>query len=90
MTEDDAQTKWCAFARVVSVIRPGTEGVLPVCGNRISLDPAVMAKSGEPLNPPSARCIASACMAWRWVPVTALNRRVGPKHGFCGLAGRPE
>lgn len=48
-------------------------------------------------------CIASDCMAWRWVVLTEyqpLNYATSmqspiPKttktvHGYCGLAGRPE
>jgi hypothetical protein len=32
----------------------------------------------------SADCIASACMAWRWI-----NPDSEAPEGFCGLAGRP-
>lgn len=37
-----------------------------------------------------ARCIGSACMAWRWsyTPEEAAGNRNGPQ-GFCGLAGVP-
>ena len=38
-------------------------------------------------------CIASACMAWRWIePAKDQNRWqpvVLPKYGYCGLAGTP-
>jgi len=36
--------------------------------------------------PTDARCIASECMAWRWIisPEKAPNAS-----GYCGLAGRP-
>jgi len=41
-------------------------------------------------------CIASECMAWRWVE-TNINERPGDPlvashntHGYCGLAGKPR
>lgn len=48
----------------------------------------------------SCRCIASACMAWRWhhnveEKLDTKGRRTGRQlasitdRGFCGLAGRP-
>jgi hypothetical protein len=46
-----------------------------------------------------ARCIGSACMAWRWdrdgwaltfdENGPALARKTTDAHGFCGLAGQP-
>ena len=41
-------------------------------------------------------CIASACMAWRWVqsgepPATmTVPQAAAWKHGYCGLAARPS
>lgn len=42
---------------------------------------------GEVRWPIGCRCIASACMAWRW-----WNDPAPPKarEGFCGLARQPE
>jgi hypothetical protein len=31
---------------------------------------------------PAAHCVASDCMAWRWV-------KGSTDHGFCGMAGTP-
>lgn len=44
-------------------------------------------------NPECARCIASACMAWR-LGIDSKGNYIyaddGTKKGFCGMAGRPE
>ena len=62
MTEDDAKTKWCPFARVV-VGEIKTGGYQQPLGlpshNRVALGQATV-------SPPAALCIGSACMAWRW------------------------
>jgi hypothetical protein len=55
MTEDEAKTKWCPFARVGS----GASGLGSM--NRDALpadDPKLITRN--------TRCLASACMAWRW------------------------
>lgn len=105
MTEDEAETKWCPFARVASPILDTTRtwnGSNPKIG-------AETVNRGRrqdewPL------CIASTCMAWRWtgknVPntITAIaahmrENAVGPLDatgatgiptGYCGLAGAPQ
>ena len=50
ITEDEAKTKWCPFAR--SIVSTGG-------GANRGTDSA-----GRP--PPNVNCIGSACMAWRW------------------------
>ena len=40
----------------------------------------------------TAKCIGSACMAWRWEEETYDEKptgRLSRIHGFCGLAGKP-
>jgi hypothetical protein len=93
MTEEEAKTRWCPFARVASplcVTKPGStvEDWIGVAGaNRAAHSDRVNAKGATSLsNPESARCIGSACMAWREVIPPEI---VGPIQGFCGLAGRP-
>lgn len=55
-TEDEARKKWCPFARVVECDLEG-EVLEPIAvGNRSTVNTAH----------PKARCMASACMAWRW------------------------
>lgn len=86
MTEDEAKTKWCPFARVAP---PGNGG------NRYSFDTDTM--SG-----PYARCLGSLCMAWRAggerIPTGGFIDQSGQNQvttysdapgGYCGLAGRP-
>lgn len=71
MTEEEAKTKWCPHVRYVS---SRGEGI-----NRW--------QSGmdAQYNPEHARCIGSACMAWRKIE----GPRDYAEHGFCGLAGKP-
>lgn len=59
ITEDEAKEKWCPAARVL-VATPDVKGT----GNRVVHDVGL----GES-NPNQARCIGSACMAWRWLPI---------------------
>lgn len=100
MTEEEAKTKWCPFARVDS---DGAAG-----SNRY---PEVE-EDGTPSPPDSVvagltnTCIGSACMAWRWErepnQPELLNwangdmkarcpeaTRISATIGFCGLAGQP-
>jgi hypothetical protein len=96
MTEDEAKTKWCPFAR----------GIIEHGGNRMAYG------AGEPALPDEAQveygaemadlfpCIGSACMAWRWryeqTNKPPLGQASWPQvepiyarteQGFCGLAG---
>lgn len=80
MTEDEAKTKWCPFARVDS----GFAGA-GVCNRYPMRDPEGCDTSRERVMVnDTVRCIASSCMAWRWdVPSYPGNG------GSCGLAGKP-
>lgn len=62
MTEDEAKTKWCPFARFTSASNSPSSNRW-----RKSLP------EDEPyaLNPVPCRCIGHACMAWRWQPLLA-------------------
>jgi len=90
MTETEAKTKWCPFARVVTQTSLGE--VIPSAGNKlVDADGAGQLKG--------SKCQGSACMAWR-KRVHHENRdkrepedeRIGKysADGYCGLAGRPE
>jgi len=87
MTEDEARQKWCPFVRAAD-----------------SLDfraPAANRTAGpdEEQNPTWSKCIASDCMAWRWVgsdktgdpPTFSTDADENRKRikGYCGLAGKP-
>lgn len=91
-TEEEARTKWCPFARSAGV----TDGGEIVVSNR---DAESINKIGhaETLNPLSCRCIASGCQAWRWDHKQIVGEfqpehggKPENRHGYCGLAGRPE
>jgi hypothetical protein len=75
MTEQEARTKWCPFFRTAVAIGP--MGLIEWSNrDNIGVMPTI--------------CIGSACMAWRW----DRNKNDGtevvpPKHGHCGLAGKP-
>lgn len=93
MTEADAQSKWCPFARTQIVQDENLCAVV----NRTPL--------GKPDS--GAMCLASGCMAWRKVGVLvdrATGRPLLPGQtyqagaaeerylgdGYCGLAGAPS
>ncbi len=67
MTEEDAKKRWCPFAR--AHWSGGVESEYQ--GNRFFAEDGVTSD-------PSTACLASGCMAWRWV---------SSGHGYCGLAG---
>jgi hypothetical protein len=69
MTETQASMRWCPMAR--EIVANGTNRNVGM-GNRYQ------AEGGDYANPAGCRCIASACMFWRWA---------NPRLGYCGLAG---
>jgi hypothetical protein len=86
MTEDEAKTKWCPFARVLA---QDAERKLQgqAASNRIDW------VGGQPQMPVGSACVASVCMAWRtpflWTEDDGSTQPNDGKHGFCGLAGKP-
>lgn len=103
MTEDEAKQRWCPFARVVVAVGRWVNAQKPLAsGNRLSASVVPDGASREDMtNPGASRCIASACMAWRW---SSDFNEIVARHpeaktpaeiksyadGFCGLAGKPE
>jgi hypothetical protein len=93
MLETVAKTKWCPFARVVATADEQADDATPGAPagfNRPSV--------GEPNGLRNADCIASECMAWRWI--TSPGPEASPPEGgplsstpelegYCGLAGKP-
>lgn len=78
VTEDEARTKWCPFARALG----GNGSTALAAYNRHDIGPGT---------PNGTDCIASECMAWRWRegpwgealwgdPEDPAQRR-----GYCGL-----
>jgi hypothetical protein len=59
MPEDEARTKWCPMARTIAVRDDNADGNFRrVLGWNDD--------GGATAGPFPCRCIASACMAWRW------------------------
>ena len=80
MTEEEAKTRWCPFARpVFGRDGGGRSFVLAAEGRKATVEPDGRLRNVE------QTCIASACMAWRG----ASPGRGGPT-GYCGLAGVPS
>lgn len=73
-TEAEAKKCWCPFARPVFQHADDC-GYVP--GNRNFVP------SGQSQITEQTQCIASECMAWRWVTPNIET------FGYCGLAGKP-
>lgn len=86
MTEEEAKTKWCPFARVHV-----PAGMINRVSRALKRIAAKMRAEGHDLRDAEfieeqeadTRCLGSECMAWR-APNEAS--RTG---GYCGLAGSP-
>jgi hypothetical protein len=81
MTEDDAKTKWCPFARVQFVAQ----------GPANRVDPHYLTYAQGPdreyveRQVENTKCLGSACSAWRWRVQKAESPET--RQGFCGLSG---
>lgn len=94
MTEGEAKTKWCPFARVTAAKSNAhdkgftLEG--PTAGpfNRLIFGEN---NSGLSARMPEAfgHCLASDCMAWRVHVEIGSSEPERSSSGYCGLAGRP-
>ena len=94
MTEDEAKTKWCPFARVV-LADPDKESRAIVPHHAAYNMTKLIGEDDRSYVP----CIASTCMAWRWRtvanPAARHNIYSNPNpegitstaDGYCGLAG---
>ncbi|MCC2649851.1 MAG: uncharacterized protein K0R61_36 [Microvirga sp.] len=85
MTEEEAKTKWCPFARSQTEDREAAPAVNRTLQGHIDI---------------GCHCIGSRCMAWRDATFTESiytepsSSDTGVRHekrpgGFCGLAGKP-
>jgi len=73
-TELEAVMRWCPHVREVTPVGKGPKDV--AIGNRY------IDRDGESYgNPAGCCCIASYCMAWRWLD---------DLRGYCGLTERPR
>jgi len=104
MTEDEAKLMWCPYARVCATETDHTAAPAHVGYNRVYVEGEGEANFDNPSasNPEIARCIASACMAWRKTGSKCKNRQgqISDRDvdgtgqwievGYCGLAGGPS
>ena len=92
MTEEEAKAKWCPFARtldyVSDVVRAGDDPVF--IGVTVNREPGGYDAAGNETVRILGRhrCIASACMAWRWSEAkrTAAFLEAVQQH----MAGQPR
>lgn len=90
MTEDQAKTKWCPFSMGTRRMIRGDKIVGAISANRgEAFSSEIPPPEEKPIVKPhpACLCLASECMAWRWLPGHAGRLDAG-KEGFCGLAGR--
>jgi len=87
VSEREARGKWCPFARELGFHADGGNIRRIVSGYN---------RSGEDGMIPA--CIASNCMAWRWINEKKLRDidlvtgdiEKTERLGYCGLSGKPE
>lgn len=79
MTEAEAQTRWCPFARVVH-FADGHPG--PGIQNFPSYNRLTHRSQPGAMLPNTANCVASTCMAWAWSGKDPVG---GIRRGSCGL-----
>jgi len=77
MTEEEAKTKWCPFARSRSIEYGKSQNLMGYT--------TYMAYNHDV---PTTTCIASECMAWREIHYDP-KYEVKDRCGYCGLAGKP-
>lgn len=83
MIESEAKTKWCPYSLKYHS-SGGAYNRSSSYGGGVNIEPANM-------------CLASGCMAWRWVPDPLIKFVADGKtivipggeddHGYCGQAG---
>ncbi len=76
-TPNEARKCWCPFAQLCEF--SGAPAFNRVSAPEIPVDQI----------PPSARCIADECMAWRW-DMDPDSDDTNGEVGYCGLAGKPS
>lgn len=85
LTEDEAKQRWCPFAQVGFGTRlPGVINRLQITDQDSS---GQTVESGKVVIPAGAKCLGSACMAWRPQIFQGPTDREAPPMGSCGLAG---
>lgn len=75
ITEAEAKTKWCPFARV-------NDGTLTSFNRFWRKFGEFYHREDQDHRDKMCRCITTGCMAWR-------RSKVATAQGYCGLAGTP-
>jgi len=81
LTEEEAKTKRCQESFGDRNVTTGGY-VISSHSSTIYSEVSSMAIATSPM-----MCIASGCMAWRWVDRAGSGATV--RYGYCGKAGRP-
>lgn len=97
MTPEEAEEKWCPFARVALANKVDGDGAFYFDGRMAPI--TAFNRLTSPGNntgtlPQQSCCIADKCMAWRWTKNYEVTDYDGleettPTKGYCGLAGQP-
>lgn len=77
MTEGEAKTKWCPFARLGFSDTVGT----PAVNRMLDVKDRSMIDN-------MTKCIGSDCMVWRWHYMPGEFGEYCEGNGYCGLAGK--
>jgi hypothetical protein len=89
LSNDDAEGAWCPFGRQLITATDPEKGTVAMTAVNRGQEPSK-----------GTNCVANACMAWRWAgwrlveggpigPGPEDGDKVGPRLGYCGLAGKP-
>lgn len=101
MTEEQAKTKWCPFAREITLdADPSPAPLKPDMGPFNIINHQYGPKDSDAEQVYRSKCIGSACMAWREEKsfiekkrATVFEKPSGhyerTNQGYCGLAGKP-
>lgn len=90
ITEKEARTKWCPFARVsmwfeIAKKTVGAEQLAQRFAVSVNRAPETVSGISE-----QCKCVGSECMAWRFLEKTTNDGEPDENSvGFCGLAGKP-
>ena len=90
LTENEARQKWCPKARVMEYDQAGA-GDMPFAATVNRVWKWLGKDRGGEITWESCHCIASDCMAWRWLdPDGWAGKSEDQRKGYCGAFGRPE
>ncbi len=100
LTEKEAEGKWCpqarkAYGHYSDIGRKGWTGASDIPGHNMLEVTGHKDDTNRKTSVSRIKCIASDCMAWRWLedevkdPMLIGSPADGPARGYCGAYGRP-